>query len=271
MSETPRFVLPSAVRMHMTDVTGSCRAADLMRLMQEAATLQSEQYHLTRKELVSRGQAFILSRFSIDFPSCVRYFEQLDTETWPCTSSRGVAFDRCFEIKRASARVSDTEQEEPDLRLPVARAVSQWALVDYINHKLIRVEDAAITFTREESVTPSIPLRFRIPKAAQFRDIGEHPVVYTDIDVNRHVNNTRYCDIYCDFLPMEDAAGNRYRVASVAIAYLKEAVLGDTIRVTRTDAPDGQGLYYIRTYLQSDNTLNTEAAVRLVPVSHTES
>ena len=242
--EYPRFELEFPIRMHMTDDRGFCRAAEMMRFMQETATMQLEQYGPDYATLCSRGQAFIMSRISIDFPEPVRYFDVLRSTSWPCASSRGACFDRDFVIYHG-----ETE---------AAVAASQWAFLDVREHKLLRVEACDIAFTREEQVTTTLPLRFRIPKDAVLETLGTHKVSYSDIDTNRHMNNTRYCDLYCDFLPMQGK-----RIAAIAIAFANEATAADTIMVTGSTEPDENGLYYIRTYRSSDNAVNTEAVVRL--------
>jgi acyl-ACP thioesterase len=88
--------------------------------------------------------------------------------------------------------------------------------------------------------------------------VGEKTVRYSDIDTNRHLNNTHYCDLYCDHLPMEGK-----RVAALSVAFLKEAPLGETVTVLRTEAPDENGVYYFRTVRCSDGAVNTEAMVLL--------
>ena len=247
MSEHPRFTYDGDIMVHMSDANRVCRAADLMRLMQQSATRQLEELGPNLTTLQSLGRAFILSRISIDFPAPVHTYDRVACTTWPCSSSRGASFDRCFEIFFGE--------------IPVARAASQWAFLDYQNQKLLRVEDAGVYFTRDENITPSLPLRFRIPKDANLIAVGEKTVRYSDIDTNRHLNNTHYCDLYCDYLPMDGK-----RVAALSIAFQKEAPLGETITVLRTEEPNDGGIYYFRTVRQSDGAVNTEAMVKLTDI-----
>ncbi|MBQ7983710.1 MAG: hypothetical protein IJ302_09070 [Clostridia bacterium] len=245
MSEYPRFTFPADIMIHMSDPARICRAADMMRFMQESATRQLEEYGPTMREMQSMGRAFILSRISIDFPEPAHTFERINCTTWPCSSSRGAAFERCFELLRR-----DTV---------VAVGMSQWALLDYRNRRLLRVEDADIAFTRDEVVETTLPLRFRIPKDCALVPVGEKTVLHSDIDTNHHMNNTRYCDLFCDFLPMDGM-----RVSALAVSFQKEAVLGEKITVLRSESPDADGNYYFRTLRGSDGAVNTEAVIKLV-------
>jgi len=244
MSEYSRFTYEGDVMVHMSDDNRVCRAADLMRFMQETATRQLEVLGPNLTTLQSQGRAFIMSRIAIDFPEPIYTFDAVQCTTWPCASSRGACFDRHFEVFCGEKTA--------------ARAASQWAFLDYKNQKLLRVEDADVYFTRDEIVTTTLPLRFRIPKDAPLTTVGEKTVRYSDIDTNRHLNNTHYCDLYCDYLPMDGK-----RIAALSIAFQKEAPLGETISVLRTEAPDENGIYYFRTVRQSDGAVNTEAMVQL--------
>ena len=244
MSEYSRYTYEGDVMVHMSDVNRICRAADLMRFMQQSATRQLEELGPNLDTLQSQGRAFILSRIAIDFPEPIYTFDTVQCTTWPCASSRGACFDRHFEIFCGEKTAT--------------RAASQWAFLDYKNQKLLRVEDADVYFTRDEVITTTLPLRFRIPKDACLTAVGEKTVRYSDIDTNRHLNNTHYCDLYCDYLPMDGK-----RIAALSIAFQKEAPLGETITVYRTEAPDENGVYYFRTVRESDGAVNTEAMVRL--------
>jgi acyl-ACP thioesterase len=85
-------------------------------------------------------------------------------------------------------------------------------------------------------------------------DIGGYGVHYGDVDQNMHMNNTRYPDMYSNFLPL---SGRMIR--SITINYSKEAQIGEKLRVQRGE--DG-GIFYFRT-LRSDGLINSEAKIEL--------
>ena len=94
----------------------------------------------------------------------------------------------------------------------------------------------------------------RILMPSTLRKVGQYTVCYADIDQNRHVNNTRYADIFANFLPMKDK-----RICAITVSYVNEARIGDTLDV-HLACEDGN--YYIRT-LRPDGKINTEAEIRL--------
>ena len=98
--------------------------------------------------------------------------------------------------------------------------------------------------------------RIVIPKDAE--TVGTYTVNYADLDQNRHMNNTRYPDMYSNFLPLENK-----RIESITISYLAEAPAGDTLTVMRAEK---DGFYYFRT-IRSDGKINSEAEIKLTPIT----
>ena len=42
-----------------------------------------------------------------------------------------------------------------------------------------------------------------------------------------HMNNTRYADMLCDFMPYEDIS----KIKGISLSYLHEAAFGDTVKI----------------------------------------
>ena len=242
-----------AVTCQMTDRFGFCRLSDTLRFLQEAAAEQLELCGPDEKTLSEQHRAFFLSRISVELDVPLLRGERVLSETWPCASSRGYAFDRCYRLTKAGENA------------PAVRAVSQWAMISTDDRRLVRVEDSGFFYSRDEALTVSIPLRFRIPKTAEWIPCGEKKVSYSDADRNGHMNNTHYPDLVCDALPALNETGTPtpIRVTAFAAAFLHEAPIGETLSLFRTELPDENGLYYFRTVRVSDGETNMEAAVRL--------
>ena len=76
------------------------------------------------------------------------------------------------------------------------------------------------------------------------------------VDINRHINNTRYGDILCGYIP--EIIGSR--VIQFEINYISEAPLGETVKVYM--AKDDDGNYFFRTVRDGGKT-NVEAEMMI--------
>ena len=88
------------------------------------------------------------------------------------------------------------------------------------------------------------------------RLVGERAVEYADIDLNGHMNNTRYPDFLCGYI---EGGMKNQQVISMSISFVSEAPLGETLKVY---AGESDGLYYIRT-LRGNGSVNVEAEIML--------
>ena len=234
-----KFQKQLTVDIHDVDFNGVCRASSLMKYVQLAAQAQLTENGMSYDELKKNKRAFILSRMKIEFTRPVRAFENLTAITFPC-ESRGYSFLRCYKLR--------------DAENTVARAVSLWALIDTDTHALVRVNDFALGL---ETFAPlDIPMgRFVIP--CTLREAGKYLVVYGDVDQNKHMNNTRYPDMYANFIPLKD----RW-IREITINYQNEAPIGEELTVMVGSIED---TYYFRT-VRSDGKINSEAEIRLAAI-----
>ncbi len=231
------------VRWHDTDAQRQMRPSEVLAYMQECANHQFRTHAKTLDAMRDEdGVGFILSRIAIDFLAPIHAYEQIEVRTATC-AGHGLCFPRRFEILR------DGEL--------VARAMSQWAMVSVKDRTLLRVADAPLSFGDEPEIETSAPLRHRAPCGLAFEKVGERRIGYADLDYNMHMNNTKYPDTVCDFLP--DPLG--VRVTGMSLSYHREAAFGDLLTVER--ATDGKGNYYIRT--KKDGAVCLEAFVSTEP------
>ncbi len=229
------------VNAHDTDLNNIVSLTGLLRYMQDSANCQMEDDGLSYDELFSRGLAFVLSRIKVSIYHPIYSHDEIEVETWACESS-GVSFNRCYRIKR------DGEI--------MAEAFSIWALVDTNAHRLIRVSDFEGEYGSDSPVELDMAKRFRLPADINLTLVGERNVEYQDVDMNRHINNTRYGDILFGYIP--EIENNR--VIKFEINYISEAPLGETLKVYMAKGDDGN--YYFRTVREGSKT-NVEAEMMI--------
>lgn len=228
------------VSPHETDFNNIVRPSCVLRYMQEAALMEFYRADRPLEALREEGLAFIVSRISFTLSRPIYAYETLCAESWACPSSH-VSFYRCAHL------LSDRKE--------IAALSSVWALLDLRDRHLVRTDAFELPFGMQEPLTLSMPSRVRMPIQAAWEEAGSHTVTYADADVNRHMNNTNYPDMLCSALPsMEDCY-----VSGMTLTFLREAALGETVRLYRAPAPDG---WYVKTVGESGET-GCEALIRL--------
>lgn len=230
------YRIKTEVDIHDVDYNGIAKTSSIMKYIQTAAQCQLTDGGMSYDSLKTNNKAFILSRFKLEVLKPLKAYTPLTAITYPC-ESRGYSFLRCYEL--------ESEDEV------VARAISVWALIDTESRGLIKVNDFDL---RLPTLPPNELVLNAMKLPTTLIDVGGYGVHYGDVDQNRHMNNTKYPDMYANFLPLKGKM-----IKTITINYSSEAQIGEKLRVQRAEE---NGFYFFRT-LRSDGKVNSEAQIEL--------
>ncbi|MBQ8696262.1 MAG: hypothetical protein IJ519_00955 [Clostridia bacterium] len=233
------YTYESVVDTHDTDAAGYVRPSALLRLIQEAANIQTSLSTPSAQALRDEGKYFVVTKLNLSVKEPLFARDGISVSTWACPS-RGVTFNRSGKIEREGE--------------VCATLTSAWALIDSVNGGFARVSDVPFDFGERDALTPSIPLKIRIPDEAPLRLFGEYTVSYRDTDVNGHMNNTVYADMLYGYLP----ECMQRRVTDLTVNYNREAPYGTHFKIYGCDLSD---CCYFRTVLPSGE-VGVEAIIR---------
>lgn len=196
------------------DFQGHIKPTNLMQLFQEAAGNHAQHLGAGYSALVKEQLFWALSRIRVEILKMPKWGDEIHIETWPC-SLVGPFFRRDF--------LFYNEQDEL-----ICRGVSGWLLIN------------ATTMRPQRADRLTIELPFNEGKFAldgfpdRLNGIAETPVfskkiLYNEIDVNNHVNNTRYLDWVMDCFDSEFYQSNELR--SFTLEFLGEMHWGDEVEL----------------------------------------
>ena len=221
-----QFTLPITVASSDVGPDNRLRLSGVLRYQQEAGEQHLMHAGMGWNALIARGVAFVASRFHARVVRLPEMNERVTLTTWH-REQKGPRFMRCYEWR----------DESGDLLLC---GVMQFALVSTADHHLLRGEEFDPEGTLPSyavSVDCADPTRYKLPELTAVR---EYSVGWSDTDVNRHMNNTRYADLACDALA-DKLAGQR--IVDVQMHFAGETRLDDvvTLSVGEADAAYVQG------------------------------
>lgn len=225
---------------HDTGHNGEVHPSAICRYLQETADSQMRADGPTYRELIDAGYSFVLSRINVQLYASLHAYDQITVQTWAYDPPRGASFERYYRLYRGNELI--------------AEAGTVWALLNLNTMELCRIGTVELNYGTGEPLP--INMRFRLP-SLEFEDAGTRTVRYSDVDVNNHMNNTRYPDMLCDFVPDIDTL----RVTGIQLHYVAEAPLGETLTVKRAmTEEDGHPVYWFET-LRSDGKCNIRARI----------
>lgn len=196
------------VNMHM-----DLRTSSMFSLMQQAASMHCDALGLGPEHTIGRGFLWVITRQKAEIFSLPKYEDDIILETWPGTTKH-VIFPRYYRFLDSSGRV-------------LINASAVWTLIDAKTRSLATYDRHGISLeglvTGEELTLP------RAPQPIDFSSEHRFTVPFSYIDINGHMNNTRYFDLTED-LTEPAAAGDKLR--SIVVEYSNEARLGETLSIS---------------------------------------
>lgn len=170
-----------------------------------------------------QGQSFtwVLSRLGVEVYRQPKQYEQIVVDTWVNEFNR-LSSTRNFKLKSG---------EEV-----LAQGVSQWCMLNMETRQAVDMSLLKDVYERAMVDEPSpiaVPARLR---AVDGEVVLSRPVVYSDIDFNRHVNTLRYIDLIFDALPLERVEGNNG--LRIDLNFIAEARYGERLNVVVTNDGD---------------------------------
>ena len=96
---------------------------------------------------------------------------------------------------------------------------SVWTLLDIQRRRMVSPQKIGIVFPKA-SQEPLLDLPPAIQKNLEMKYIKEREVLYSDVDINQHMNNTRYVEWALDFIDFEKH--HQCYISDMNIQYRKE-------------------------------------------------
>ena len=223
---TPHFAYEAAVAYSDIGPDQRLSHKGLLRILQEAASVASDEVGYGLKDIPHNGVHWILTGWRLELRTRPYWRTELKVETWPRTLD-GFASDRSFLVFAEGKQI--------------ARADSRWILVSMDTGKPARVTDAARDAYRSQldsqelfAGTP-IPHNGRTPEGmpiAFATTVGRR-----DIDTNYHVNNLHYLDYAIEALPEEVYQD---LPDTVEVVFRRQILLGTPIRCLYSLTDEGK-------------------------------
>lgn len=189
--------------------------SDILRFTSDGAGEDFTMRNLSWQVLKDNGIVFVVTRTSYHVHKMPVADQLITLKTWE-EAPQGPLFARRYEIL-------DTNTNDV-----LISGYSLWTILDTNSHRMVPSKAFSLR------PTPSKVTDFAGIKAGKIgepegtTEIGSHKVVFSDMDANGHVNNSKYINFVIDNLP-EEYQNRTY--TDMRLNYSKEAVYGDTINL----------------------------------------
>lgn len=202
------------INSYQVDFQENIKPTNLMQLFQEAAGNHAHHLGAGYANLAKEKLFWALSRIRVEIGRLPKWGDEIHIETWPC-SLVGPFFRRDFNFYNSDKEV-------------ICRGVSGWLLLSAETMRPQRSDrlSAGLPFNEGKYALPLFPERL---SGTADTPVFSKKILYNEIDVNYHVNNTRYLDWVMDCFD-----GDFYRnhhLRGFSLEFLGEMHWGDEVEL----------------------------------------
>ena len=190
------------------DVNGQWRPSAMLTAMQEISGTHCAMLGCGRDDLLKRGVVWILARTEVQMSRYPNLGETVTVQTFH-RPVRLRFFPRYYIFRDAAGEV-------------IGQAGTLWLLMDIHTRQTIPAGDIAALMPDNSDLPAPMALPTSVKQLQGVETVSYYDPVYTDLDVNGHVNNTKYADWLCNALGVETMT--KYAPQRMILSYNAEVL-----------------------------------------------
>jgi len=186
----------------------------LLNILQDASWSHATSLGHGHDASLARKTFWVLTRQVLNVEVWPSWGETLDVQTW---------------IRKPTGAVAMRDYELSIKGKKIGECTTGWLLLDADTRRPVKDGAQSIAFEFREdggALTLETP---KIMPVTNADALAKFHVRNSDIDMNDHVNNTRYAQWILDAMPIQ--WHERFKLSSYSINFLNESKLGDTVEV----------------------------------------
>ena len=218
MNNRPGSILKTTQLIHSydIDVRGKAKPGVLFNYMLDIAWNHVKSTDFSYSALLEQGQLWIASKIFILFYGFPRWNDRVIVKTW------GKGLDRFYALRDFVICTDENKK--------LASATSSWLIIDQNKFRPQKLDKLLRDFPFEMGKNELDVKLEKIPPLSNGEINSQYTVCFTDLDINRHANASKYMEWILNSFPSEVLENKDLK--SFEINFLSEAQLNDEISVS---------------------------------------
>jgi len=209
-----KYTVKTSIASYQVDQFRKVSLCSLLELMLESAWYDSTNHNVGFSQLKGKHLFWVLSRLYVEVIHYPLWLDKISITTWYSGTDGIYAFREYL--------ITD------DKGNTLLKANSLWLVLDLETKKVVVLKKFNDFPAPDGGYVCRLPRKIRLKEKAE--DIHFSPVLFSDLDVNKHLNSVRSLERIIDHFGIDFL--NKNEVESLEINYLKEGHSGDFLAVS---------------------------------------
>lgn len=198
-------IVKKKITYQESDFVGHLRLANLFSTLSDLATINALQVGIWKEEL-QQQYGWILTKQTMKLNTPMAINEEISFSTRAGSCSR-IQFTRLYDFYNENKN-------------PIGGVYSTWTLIDIHKRRIVRPDKVGITIPEIEKHPHFVDTYQEIKEDIEILCHDERKVVYSDIDINQHMNNYRYIEWAMDVMDYKKFI--THYISEVSMTFKKE-------------------------------------------------
>ncbi|AZZ37469.1 acyl-[acyl-carrier-protein] thioesterase [Bdellovibrio sp. qaytius] len=219
MSEKPStWTEDYKIASYFVNLRGRAGLYSLLNFIQDVGWMHARQMKVS----LEPHQGWVFTRQSLTMNTWPKWNETITIKTWLRPPTSGVFIFRDYEIFSGENKIGE--------------CTSTFTVMDMNTRKMVvpDLKKLAAVFREDYNRSESPE---KILWQTDVTEIAQFEVRNSDLDMNNHVNNTRYAQWILDAIPLEILKGDA-QLTKYEINFLAETKSGDKVTLQKTNSAD---------------------------------
>ena len=195
------------------DQNQNAKVSALFVYMQDVAMEHAESLHIGKSATMDKGLMWVITRYSLSINRLPKYLEEVTVSTYPGDDMKFI-FPRYYEIKDSKGTT-------------LATASVTWMVLNQATHLVnFNPFNGQLLPTEHHDGEEALPGKIQ-PQECSLIDTRR--VRNSDVDINNHLNNTRYIEYLSDSHDFEFY--KIHQIKHITLEYRKEIKINQTVEV----------------------------------------
>ncbi len=230
------------LRLSDFDKNNRLLPSSILDLFQDAAGAHATLLGKSGPELAKINQCWMLTRIRYEVIRQPALYEEVTVRTWP-VESRRIELDRDYQILGGDGEV-------------LIKGTSQWVVMDISDREAPKLVPARDFELGVENYIQERTFERAFPRAVYTAVESDEPYLcrscYTDLDMNCHVNNTKYANFALS--SFGDTLSRDACIFGFRIDYTKEVREGEILRIHHQRQENADGTFDVVCRGETDGT-----------------
>lgn len=213
-----------SIRTNDADFNNRLKINSIFIFLQDIAGEHANKLHLGYDDLVKMDLGWVLSWIRVEIDKYPKFADIIKVKTWPKRKLK-LFYLRDFLIYDNKGNV-------------IIKASTAWLPVNIKTKRITDLQSTGVKIPYETEENALTVYPEKITSTEESKTVDSKVFKYSDLDLNRHVNNTKYVEMILDCFPKDFHSS--HVIKNITVSFQAESFYGDEIGITISNNPTNE-------------------------------